>query len=70
MTTYTLTVRVAEGAEPDIEEHLHDVAAHLVKARVAWTLTQRHDAWTLTQQHDAGFERPVARVPRLALVGE
>ena len=60
MTTYTLTVRVVEGREHDIEEHLHEAVSHLVASRVAWTLTERHDAPP---------ERPAAAVPQLALVG-
>jgi len=60
MTTYTLTVRVAEGREPDVEEYLHQAVVHLVGARVAWTLTERHDA---------APERPATTAPQLVLVG-
>jgi hypothetical protein len=58
MTTYTLTVRVAAGREHDIEDYLHEVVAHLVGERVAWTLTD---------QHDARPEPPVATMPKLVL---
>ena len=69
MTTYTLTVRVAEGREHDIDEYLHEVAAHLVGERVAWTLTQQHDNWSLTHQNDARPDHAATRRPKLALVG-
>jgi hypothetical protein len=60
MTTYTLTVRVAEGREPEVDEYLREAVAHLVSARVAWTLTE---------QHDARPERPPTTVPQLVLAG-
>ena len=68
MTTYTLTVCVADEREHDIDEYLHEVAAHLVAERLAWTLTHEHDAWTLTHHHDARPGRAATRARKLALV--
>jgi hypothetical protein len=43
MITYTLTVRVGEGVEHDVEECLHEAAIQLVEAHVPWTLTEQHE---------------------------